>query len=93
MSRQRRAIDPHDPERFIANVFHAVLLAERGIKGRLRADFPFPFALDHDLGAPADEEQHLFGFIVHVVGDHAADFGDVHPHRDILDPAKLGGQQ
>jgi hypothetical protein len=67
--------------------------AEGRVKGCLRADFPFPLAFDHNLGTSTDEEQDLFGFPVHVAGDHAAHFSDVHPHRDILNPTLRGSQQ
>ena len=90
---QRWAIHPDDPERFVADIFDAVLFAEGRIECGFGTDFPLPLALNHDLGAPADEEQHLFRFFVHVIGNHTTDLGNVHSLRNILDPTKLGGEQ
>jgi hypothetical protein len=93
MSWQWWTIYPDYPERLVADVFDAVLFTERGIKGGLRADFPLSLAFDNNPGSPADEKQYLFRFLVDVVGDHAANFGDVHAHRDIINPTKLGREQ
>jgi len=92
MSRKWGTVNPHNPEWLITDVFHTMFLAERGIKGGLRTNFPFPFTFDHNPGTPADEEQNLLRFLMHVVWDHATDLGDIHAHRNILDPAKLGRQ-
>jgi hypothetical protein len=93
MSWQWWTINPDYPERLVAYVFNTVLFTKRGIKGGLWADFPFSLAFDHNLGSPADEKQDLFGFLVNMVGDHAANFGDVHAHRDIFNTSKLGRKQ
>jgi len=93
MRRQWRAIRPDNPERFIANVFHAVLFAEGRVKGRLGADFPFSLALDHNLGTPADEEQNLFRFFVDVVGIMLPTSVMFIPMETLLTPPNLGASR
>jgi hypothetical protein len=48
------AIHPHDPEWLITNILYTMRLAEGGIKGCLRANFPFPFAINYNFGMTTD---------------------------------------
>lgn len=93
MRRQRRTITPDNSERLVTDVFYPVLFPERRIKCGLWPNFPGTFPINNDASAPADQEQNLFGRIVNMVGDHASDFSDVHPHRYILDSPEFGSQK
>jgi hypothetical protein len=93
MRRQRWTITPDNPERFIPDVFYPMLFPERRIKSGLRADFPGTFPVNYNAGTPANQEQNFFGCIMDMVGNHASDFSNIHPHRYILDSPEFGSQQ